>query len=201
MFTSYARAVVPPRCIGCGDQGRALCRSCRAAAAAPVEDARFAHVARVVCPWDYAGLPRRLVLDLKLRGLAAAAEPLIEGIVELGLRRGVRGEVVTWVPCRRGDRRRRGFDHGEALARGVARLLGLPCVGLLARSGVTVDQAGLSASRRAENLRGAFVSRPVSTQVVLVDDLVTTGATASECARAMRGAGAGGVEVLAACRA
>lgn len=169
--------------------------------AAPTETARLAHVDRILCRWDYDGLARRLILDLKLRGLAGAAEPLIEGVVDLALRKGIRAEAVTWVPGRRRDERRRGFDHAHLLARGAAKRLGLPCVALLTRSRSNRDQAGLSRNERDANLDGAFAARPWHGPVVLVDDLITTGATARACARAMRAARVTGVEVLAPCRA
>jgi predicted amidophosphoribosyltransferase len=158
-------------------------------------------VDRVVAPWDYGGAARKLILDLKLRGLAAAADPLVAGMTDHLLRRGSAADWITWVPCRSGDRRRRGFDHAEVLARGVALRLGLPRRPALRRVGSSVDQAGLSASERARNLRGTFRATPVGGSVLLVDDLVTTGATASACARALRSAGASGVEVMVACRA
>jgi ComF family protein len=114
---------------------------------------------------------------------------------------GLTGDVVTWVPGRRRDSRRRGFDHAELLARGVARRLGLRATALLRATGARPDQTALSARDRRINLRGAFVARPCSRRVVLVDDLVTTGATASSCAAALRRAGAPAVDVLVACRA
>jgi predicted amidophosphoribosyltransferase len=87
------------------------------------------------------------------------------------------------------------------LARGAALRLGLPRRSLLVRTGAREDQAGLGRAERFSNLEGAFRARPVSGAVILVDDLVTTGATAGACAGALREAGATSVEVLAACRA
>ena len=201
MIAQLFRSLIPPRCIVCGDDGRSLCPSCLAGLPPPHEAARFPFVDRVLCPWDYEGAARRLILDLKLRGLAAAAEPLVAGMVDLVHRRGVRAQWVTYVPCRATDRRRRGFDHAEVLARGVARGVGLECRSALRRAVEVPDQAGLSAAQRSRNLGGVFVSEPAAGRVLVVDDLVTTGATASACARALRAAGALGAEVLAACRA
>lgn len=201
MLAELFRSLVPPRCIVCGGPGAALCDACRSELGPPTEGARFAFVDRVLCPWDYDGAARKLILDLKLRGLTAAAEPLAAGMVELALRKGLAATWMTWVPCRAADRRRRGFDHAEVLARGVARGLGLHRRPALSRAGVALDQAGLTADQRARNLEGAFVCGAVDGSVLLIDDLVTTGATASACARVLRGAGASRVEVLAACRA
>ena len=201
MLAELFRSLVAPRCVMCGVAGGAMCEPCRSRLSPPIEEARFAFVDRVLCPWDYDGAARQLILDLKLRGLSAAADPLVDGMVDLALRRGVAASWITWVPCRAADRRRRGFDHAEVLARGVARRLGLPRSLVLTRVGAALDQAGLGAAQRARNLHGAFACGTIQGRVLLVDDLVTTGATASACARALRASGATGVEVIAACRA
>jgi predicted amidophosphoribosyltransferase len=153
-----------------------------------------------VAAWAYEGVARELVLALKLRADRAAAEPLVEAMCRATRRWGLAGSAVTWVPGRERDTRERGFDHAEVLARGVARRLGLGAGRLLARTGSRPDQTGLSAAARRSNLVGAFVARTGPPAVVLVDDVVTTGATASACALALRAAGAEHVEVLVPCR-
>jgi predicted amidophosphoribosyltransferase len=114
---------------------------------------------------------------------------------------GVGGETVTWVPGRAKDIRARGFDHAELLGRGLARELGLRPQALLRRRHPARDQASLSALDRAENVRGAFGAVRSPPCVVLVDDLMTTGATAAACAAALNAAGAERIEVVTACRA
>jgi predicted amidophosphoribosyltransferase len=141
------------------------------------------------------------VLGLKLDARRPFAEPLVAAMVDEVRRRGLDAGVVTWVPGRRRDIRRRGFDHAEVLARGLARRLGLGARSTLRRVDARPDQTTLSGAARRRNLRGAFAARPCPQTVALVDDLVTTGATASACAAALRRAGAPSVEVIAACRA
>jgi predicted amidophosphoribosyltransferase len=116
-------------------------------------------------------------------------------------RDGISGDVVTWVPGNAVEARRRGYDHGEVLARLVAARLGIPPVRLLASVSPKADQTKLSGAQRRENPKGAFVARPVHGRVVLVDDVMTTGATICACAGALLGAGAGAVEGLVGCRA
>jgi predicted amidophosphoribosyltransferase len=113
--------------------------------------------------------------------------------------RGLAASVVTWVPGRGADVRRRGFDHAEVLARSVATLLGLPVARCLERSGRTLDQAGLSATERWHNLEGAFVAGSAVSRPVVVDDVVTTGATIRSCALALVAGGAEHVDALVAC--
>jgi predicted amidophosphoribosyltransferase len=114
---------------------------------------------------------------------------------------GVEASLVTWVPGRARDRRIRGFDHAEVLGRGVARALGLRARAVVALAREPPDQASLSAAARRRNLVGAFTATPCPAPVLLVDDVVTTGATAAACASALRASGCPLVEVVAACRA
>jgi predicted amidophosphoribosyltransferase len=114
---------------------------------------------------------------------------------------GVLGGVVTWVPGRRRDSVRRGYDHAEVLAKGLAGATGLPRAPLLRRTGEVPDQTTLTGAERRLNLRGAFAATACSGGIVVVDDLITTGATAAACAEALRSAGAATVEVVVPCRA
>ena len=155
---------------------------------------------RVVAAWEHDGVARNLVLDLKLGGARWAAEPMVDGMCAAAARSGLQGHVVTWVPGRRSDAVQRGYDHAQLLAAKVGRRLGLRPARLLRRIRPVGDQAALGARERFANLAGAFAARPCPEAVVLVDDVVTTGATAAACAAALRAAGATRVEVLAACR-
>lgn len=191
----------PPRCVLCGKREDWLCTACRAEARPPQEAMAIKDVATAVAPWAYEGGPRSLILALKLRGLKGAADPLIDEMVRCSRLSGIDADAVTWVPARSRDVRARGFDHAEVLARGVASQLGLPADPLLARRGHQRDQAGLDRTHRLSNLTTAFVARgAMSGALLLIDDLVTTGATAASCARALESAGAGHVDLLVGCR-
>ena len=156
---------------------------------------------RVAAAWDYGGAARSLVLDLKLRGDRSAAGPLVDAMHAVVLRRGLASGVITWVPARPRDIRMRGFDHAEVLARGLAARLGVVARPLLQRTGSSADQTSLTADQRWSNLAGAFSAPSCRGGVAIVDDLVTTGATVSACAGALRGGGADRVEAIAACYA
>jgi len=114
------------------------------------------------------------------------------------------GIVLAPVPMDAASRRRRGFNQAESISRALARRWGLPLVrGAVEKPAATGAQSLLGREARERNLRGAFrpgrgAVRLAGRRVVLVDDLVTTGATARACARVLRGAGAAEVRVVCA---
>jgi predicted amidophosphoribosyltransferase len=120
---------------------------------------------------------------------------LVNRLVARGAHRGI--DVVTWAPTSSGRRRERGFDQAELIARTVARQLGLPCRRLLDRAVAGDPQTGRA---RSDRLEGAeFHARPGldGQRVLVVDDVVTTGATLRAAEAALRESGARQV-VLAA---
>jgi predicted amidophosphoribosyltransferase len=186
------------RCISCRARGPMLCGTCAPPIAPDPTDLKLAGVTRCGAPWRYEGHARDLVLALKLRGRRAAAEPLAAAIV------GWLPDppaVVTWVPGRRADIRRRGFDHAEAIARAVAAHYQVGARALLRRISAAPDQTTLSRAQRLSNLGHVFAAAGSPLEVLLVDDLVTTGATLNACATALKRAGARRITAVAACRA
>ena len=177
------------RCVGCRRRAGVLCPACSADLRPADPREAPPGVDRILCALDYSGAARSLVLDLKLRGRKGAALPLATRMVDLLARSGVRARAITWVPGRPPETRRRGFDHAAVLAGAVGRRVGLPVRPLLERVGGVADQTTLSAAERWANLEGAFIARPCSEPALVVDDLVTTGATLSTCAQALVEAG------------
>lgn len=107
-------------------------------------------------------------------------------------------DVVVPVPLHPWRRFIRGYNQSEALARGLARILALPCkTSWLRRSRHTPRQVGKSAEERRKNVIGAFRAQkvPEKISILLVDDVLTTGATASEATKALLEAGASRVIV------
>ena len=111
-------------------------------------------------------------------------------------------DAVCFVPATRAAYRRRGFDHMEDVARCLAASLGLPLADVLSRP-YALDQRGLGKDERAENLDGAVevITDVSGCSLLLVDDVVTTGASVRACARALLFAGAEEVSAAALARA
>jgi len=212
--------VLPSRCAGCDVPGPSLCESCFSALhriAPPVCDRcgspgawpvrrcvecagrrlAFARARSVVV---YDARARRIVSAWKERGRRDLVTTLAEIVVDVVARPDV--DAVTFVPGDRERRRERGHVPSARLAESLGERWGLSVEPLLARARPTPRQASLPRAERAANVRGAFSCRAVAPpRVLLVDDVYTTGATASACATALRHAGARRVEVVCLARA
>jgi ComF family protein len=218
--------VYPEVCLHCGEAGAAhpLCRAClgtilrdgaepacEACGAELVQegtgcvqcaDRGFPHVERVLRWSVYAGAARTLLLRAKFGGNWGVARWLgTQLAADAEIAAAVRSaDVLCWTPLHWTRKFRRGFDQAELIARSLAEASGgKPCRRLLRRRTRTRAQSRQSsAAARRRNVAGAFVpAHGLSGQnVLLIDDILTTGATATESARALRNAGAGSVSLL-----
>lgn len=207
--------LLPRRCAACGRLGLLLCERCRAAlprlhgpacarcgapTAWPVTrclecSGRRLAFASARAAVAYEGPVRPLVSAWKERGqraLAHEAAAVIANTVE-----GPSAAALTFVP-RDGDRSvKRGYHPAEQLARELSRCWDLPLIGPLGRTRAPKRQRGLSLAERRRNVAGSFTANGrVPGSIVLVDDVYTTGSTASAAASALRRAGARRVEVV-----
>jgi ComF family protein len=208
--------LLPPVCPGCGHEGEILCERCRAPLyrrlaeppGAPLGLPMSMPHGIVQLEWcaTYSGSVREAIHALKYRGERRLAHPLASALAGRWRAAGRGAELVTWVPVHPSRRRERGFDQAEELARHMARALSLPVAPLLARSQRTAAQHALGQAQRASNTAGAFIAADGTRAhldgrwVLVVDDILTTGATLAGCAAALSEAGALCVSAIALAR-
>jgi ComF family protein len=152
----------------------------------------------------YAGNLRQVIHLLKYDGMRPLAQLLGERCARQS-DAAQQADLIVPAPLHWTKRLERGFNQSLLLAQAVARRQALPCVPrALRRKRATPPQAGLSGVQRRAGLRGAFAAKRELVEgkrILLVDDVVTTGATLEACAKALRRAGAVRVTAMAAARA
>ncbi len=195
--------ITPPYCEICGQPvasgaGGFVCSRCRA-------NTPWFDCARSIC--RYQGAMGQLVRDFKYN-----AALWLRHDFNLLLRAGLAAhyaaqhvDAIVFVPLHAYKERRRSFNQAQILGEGLSRQSPrLPVISALRRVRPTETQTHLTAARRIANVKGVFQVRPrVNLQglnLLLLDDVMTTGATANECARALKAAGAARVYVLTLAR-
>ena len=182
-------------CAGCGGPGPSPCGRCTADMRAVGEMAAPEPLSGLWAAFAYAGAGRELLARLKYRNQRSSVGWLASAMAG-AIPSGMDFDAVTWAPTSPRRRRRRGFDQAELLARALGRHTGLPVVGLLKR----VDAAGQTGRSRSQRYCAPVFAprRPPPGSVLVVDDVITTGATLQAAAKCLIRAGAQQVDGLVA---
>jgi len=220
LVEGFLEMIYPTRCAGCDLPGGVLCDECRTqiariepATACPRCGAPFGWLICTEC-WDrelafsqaisvgtlehplsravtvYKDAGERRLAQTLAELLARAVEPWRWWI-----------DIVTYVPATIRAQHRRGFDHAADISAALAGLLGVSHAAVLTRRR-GLDQRVLGRTERMSNAEGTFeVIAPVDGNVLLVDDVLTTGATVDDAARALAEGGADEVRVVTVARA
>ncbi len=214
--------VFPPRCVACKEFGAYICPVCRpliSIAGPPRCNVCWTPEGKRTCEsclyrrpaftgarsaFVYDGPARDAVIALKFEGLAAIvkmmAVPMAERLVEWD----PNVSTIVPVPLAPSRKRSRGYNQSELLAREIGRLTNLPVVAsaLVRRRATPPQVRQFDWEARRDNVAGAFAAGPgrVDSGVLLIDDVITTGATLDACARVLLSAGGGPVFALAFAR-
>lgn len=146
----------------------------------------------------YSGIMRRLIIDFKFKGKLSYGDIISEIMTEKILEKNLRDQVITYVPMHWKKEGERGYNQSKILAEKIARNLDLPCQDVFEKVIDTKFQVGLKKFDREENLRGAFHVKNYAQEIIIVDDVITTGATISELTKIAKKAGIKKVTALIA---
>ena len=214
--TALLDLLLPLRCLGCGREGDLICPSCRQSlpsirlplcqrCGATVSEGNLCRscinypltIDGIRSVFLFQSTVRQAILQLKYRHLKTIATPLSELLAEYLGSHPLKGEVIIPVPLHPKRLRERGYNQASLLAKELSRLVGLPVVeDTLIRVRDALPQARTrSAIERRRNVQDAFVCHQglEGKQILLIDDVCTTGATLDACATALKAAGASSV--------
>lgn len=148
----------------------------------------------------YTDLTAPIIMNFKYNGMKSHAIPLAKLLVDYYSTSDLIADSVTYVPMPKKRQKERGYNQSYELAKEFCKLSGLEFIDALERTKEDIRQASLNAKERRENLKGSFkiIDKKLvkGKEILLIDDVSTTGATANECAKILNKAGAKNVQVL-----
>jgi ComF family protein len=183
--------LAPPLCCECGADARhaePLCASCRRRLRWLAPEPVLAGDVRVWAPLAYEGPARGVVRALKFRGARGAADAMAAAIASGAPPGWLDGAALVPVPLHPARARRRGYNQAERVAAAVAQRARLELHDCLVRAGPRGTQVGRDRAQRLAGISGSVrirEGRAAPARAVLVDDVVTTGATLAACARVL----------------
>ena len=193
LFLFISRFLFPPKCVLCRkvlkENETDLCRECRAHTPEfSKQTKKLPYLAGWTALWYYEGDVRRSILRFKFYNARSYAETYGRLLAMKLLQEETEFDLLTWAPISRMRKWRRGYDQVELIAQAVGKELGIAPVATLKKRRNNPPQSGIrDAARRRANVFGVYqVLDPqqlVGKRILLLDDIMTTGATAGECAR------------------
>lgn len=200
--------IFPRRCVLCRAEGSYLCNKCEAGL--NLIRGRCSEIL-FACGHNENPAVARLIEILKYKFSIEIAEILARllyknfaDFLEMARHKNF---AITFVPIHKQRRRWRGFNHAELIARGLGKMCGIPVWNCLMKIKNTPAQVGLNKAKRLNNLSGAFKTaqefsnvNPSIKNIIIIDDVSTTGATINECAKVLKESGAKKVVGLVLCK-
>ena len=201
----------PTKCVFCHkltQTGETVCKACAKNlpfVSKELQQQSFPHIPVCVSPLFYEGVVRESLLRYKFSGASCYAKTYGDFLRKCIDENGISCDIITWVPLSSLRLRKRGYDQARLLAQELAIRSGIPCLRLLKKTRNTSAQslAGGAANRK-QNISRAYAALDQKSikgkKILLVDDIVTTGSTLTECARILSGAGASSVSAVTLAR-
>ena len=200
------RLVYPGKCVLCTRllpaEQTGLCHDCRTGVKEyPTPRIRLPHLESWTALWYYEDEVRESILRFKFGHRPAYAKTYGQLLAMKVLENNINYDLLTWVPTAQRRQRKRGYDQVALLAGATAKQLGTKAIPVLKKIRNNPPQSGLgNAAQRRANVLGAYRLIPsaqvAGKRILLLDDVITTGATAGECARTLLTAGAREVHLV-----
>lgn len=206
MVDELSQLIFPTRCYGCNRLGISICTDCRREWI-PHYYKTHSKELRIHSGVIYTDTASKIIMAAKENSIKGADELLISAVIHVLQKARLNSHYfqLVPVPSSKASQRRRGRSFIVDLTHHISDLTGIAMNDCLQLTRRVSDQSGLSKSQRATNLEGAFAVKPsaiVRGELILIDDVVTTGATLREAARALNSQGfhaVGSVSAVTAC--
>jgi len=210
MFRCIINFIWPPHCAGCGElltlrANRLICGNCLKIINQEGPSFENYSNCKVICSARYESVCKNVIVEFKFRGSRTIAKSLAQIMTDDLLKYSGTfvPDLIAPVPLHTKRKRERGFNQSELISKWISKILKIPCKkSFLKRTRNTPSQRALGKGERVKNVTGAFKSENAAGKnILLVDDVLTTGATMFECAKTLKKAGAKKVLALAFAKA
>ncbi len=191
--------LIPIECVACGKEGKYICEKCGLFLSETPSIFRVGGLEELVSVWEYEGLIRNIIFKIKYDGMFDAIDELVERAFEVREPYIPEDTTITFVPMYKKKEKRRGFNQAELIAKKVGEVTGRKALPLLEKIKDTPSQTELNKEERALNIKDSFtLFRPglnndfnneLPKNILLVDDVWTSGATMQECCKILKKSG------------
>jgi len=185
--------IFPRICLGCGKEGKYICEKCELFLSETPSLFGQGGLEELVSVWEYDGLIKDIILKIKYYGAFEAINELVKKAFKIRKPYLPEDTIITFVPMFKKKEKRRGFNQAEIIARKVGEMTGSKVLPLLEKIKDTPSQTKLDKVERLTNIKGSFRRKEgtiCGSNVLLVDDVWTSGATMRECTRVLKKSGA-----------
>jgi len=184
--------ILPRICLGCGKEGKYICEKCELFLSEAPSLFRQGGLEELASCWEYEGLIKDIILKIKYYGAFDAINELVEKAFKIREPYLPEGTIITFVPMFKRKEKRRGFNQAELIARKLGRIMGQKVLPLLEKIKDTSSQTKLNKVERMANIKNSFLAKEGAGRhdnILLVDDVWTSGATMKECAKVLKRSG------------
>ena len=184
--------LAPKKCVGCGKEGRYICEKCSLFLSEAPSVFMTNGLEELVSAWEYEGLIKKIILKIKYGGMFDAIDELTEKAFEIREPYVPEDTTITFVPMFRKKEMQRKFNQAELIAKKVGEITGREVLPLLEKIKDTPSQTELNKEERMANVKDSFRRKEglnCYNNVLLVDDVWTSGATMQECCRILKRSG------------